>query len=143
MRRTNEVKMPIMKWDDFLRQRDAGIEPRKPVVEITALDKAAELEPLTGKPLDATFRDEGEYKKMLEFLRGRKNTPQIVDKPVPPKAAPKGWFVVDEQSRGFWIDGGWSQETHRINEAMIDSEKAAVELARVVGGVAIPAEEIL
>jgi hypothetical protein len=94
-----------------------------------------------GEPLDAGFRDEGEYKKMLNFLRGRGD--KASENPTPPKEAPKGWFVCERQSNGFWYNGGWTQDESLLSQAVFDSEKAAHELARVLGGIVIPAEEIL
>ncbi len=127
--------MGIKKWDEFLNERESSN-----VVSETTEDNAA-----TGENLDAGYRDEGEYKKMLDFLRGKKNVANgaLGDKPTVPKSAAKGWFIVDEQSRGFWHDGKWTQDIDVAKEAIINSEKGATDLAKLVGGVVIPAEEIL
>ena len=83
--------MGIKKWSDFLNDREsAGIDES---VKTGAADAI-------GEPLDNTYRQEDEYKKMLEFLRGKKNIANgaLGDKPLIPQSASKGWFVVDEES---------------------------------------------
>jgi len=135
-------------WNEYATERAAneGKEPtnesKDTKKEFIHLSKTPEEQNATcsGEPLDLTYREEDEYKKMLDFLRGKKNVP---DPPKPPAEAPKGWFIADEQSRGFWYDNGWTQDTSFLNEAVIDSERAAHALAQVVGGVVIPAEEVM
>lgn len=126
------------KWDEYVRDRDSGTVNESAAHETTPASNS-----VTGENLDFSYRDESEYKKLLDFLRGKKNAPQVTEKPQAPKESPKGWFVVDEQSRGFWVNGSWSQDTELASKGIIDSEQAASELAKVIGGVAIPAEEIL
>ena len=133
--------------EDYLKQRDAG-SAKESFIETSTAEELVSGKPKekeealakTGQPMDASFRDEGEYKKMLDFLRGKNN---VKTPSAPPPGVPKKWFVVDESSRGFWVNGDWSQDESLASEALFDSEKAAKELARVVGGVVVPAEEIL
>lgn len=134
--------MSILKWNDFLESRENGEEVKVPVSEVTSEKTKESLKTRAGVEMDEPFRDEEQYKKMLEFLRGKKNTPNIEDKPEPPKDSPKGWFVVDESSRGFWHDGEWTTNGQLANDAILESEKAAEEIAKAVGGIVIASDEI-
>ena len=124
-------------WDDFVKQRELSEEE----VNVTeAVDSAADKVDLAGEDLDAGFRDAGEYRKLLDFLKGKNNVTVPV---APPKEAAKGWFVVDEQTKGFWADGNWSTDEGLLQASIIDSEKAAIQLAKVVNGVVVAAEDLL
>jgi len=127
--------MKLKTWNEYASERDASDE----LYQLKQPPKETN-EKVVGEPLDGTYRDEAEYKKLLEFLRGKKNVPEPVK---PPESAPKGWFIADEASRGFWYDNNWTTDTHLIHEAVIHDEKAAKALAQVVGGIVIPAEEVL
>jgi len=84
--------------------------------------------------------EKDEYRKLLDFIKGKKT----VDTPAkPPANVPKGWFVVDEATKYFWHNGNWAMDPSLLEDAIIDSEKGAIELSKAVGGVVIPAEEIL
>lgn len=140
--------MQVKSLEEYIKDRESGVLPQ-PFTDIQEVkdvksqaSKKAEENPemsIAGKEMEFE-KNEKEYKQMLNFLRGKKTEPAPV---VPPKEAPKGWFVVDEQSRGFWANGSWQYDEGLLSTAVLDSEKAATELARVVGGIVIPAEEIL
>ena len=139
--------------EEYIRNRDAGISKDSFIETSTAQDIAkpatVNIPPKereeglakTGKPMDDGYRNMAEYEKMLDFLKGKKSK-EAEGSPVP-KDVPRKYFVVDESANGFWVNGGWSQDESLAQEALFDSEKAARELARVVGGVVVPAEEIL
>ena len=143
--------------NEYIRQRDAGMpkpdltetsntrstadEIAKPATIKTSPKEKEEGLVKTGQPMDASWRNMAEYEKMLDFLKGKKSK-EAEGSPVP-KGVPRKFFVVDESANGFWVNGGWSQDESLAHDALIDSEKAAKEIARVVGGVVVPAEEIL
>ena len=127
--------MKLKSWNEYASERNGSddfYQLKQPPQETN--DK------VVGEPLDIKYRNEAEYKKLLEFLRGKKNVPEPVKSP---PGTPKGWFIADESNRGFWYDNNWTQDTHLIHEAVIRDEKAAVALSKVVGGIVIPAEEVL
>lgn len=139
--------MSAFNWDIYFKEREEAVnsEVENTVVD-THVSEAASDEPskdaddLAGEPLDAGFRDAAEYRKLLDFLKGKNNVTVPVS---PPKEAAKGWFVVDEQTKGFWADGNWSTDASQLQASMIDSEKAAHQLAKVVNGLVVPAEDLL
>lgn len=131
--------MKIKKWEDYVQERESGdFQVRNEVSETDAIVNNNEKS--LGEPFDKDYRDTKEYEKMLEFLRGKKNVPSPVK---PTKETPKGWFVVDEVTRGFWVAGAWSQDQSLISDAVISTEEAARKTADAVGGLVIPASEVL
>lgn len=127
------------KLEDYISDRDNGIH-----VEATHATLPTDKE-VSGVELDSEYRSTADYDKMLEFLRGKKNTPDITDKPVPPKGVAKGWFVVDEASKGLWNaeNREWSHDAVDAELCIFKNESAAQATASVVGGLIIPVEEIL
>jgi len=124
-------------WNEYVKNRK-----QSPDDEFVQLSKTPEEQnvQVTGEPLDLNYHEDDDYKKLLQFLRGKSNVPTPVQ---PPPEAPKGWFIADEHSRGFWCNNNWTQDTDLLKEAVIHDEKAAKALAQVVGGVVIPSTEVL
>ncbi len=138
----------VRRWEDYIAERDAAEQQEplskveKPLARPSKIrsEAVAEQPPNTGERLDQSYRDKDFDKKLQEFIKGRKNASPPV---VPPKEAPKGWFVVDEETKGFWAGDDWSQNPNLMKENVIDSEKDAHSIAKLVNGVVIPAAEIL
>jgi len=138
----------VRHWEDYLAERDAAESQEstpkidKPLTRPSKVrsEAVAEQPSNTGKRLDEPYRDKDFDKKLQEFIKGRKNSSPPV---VPPKEAPKGWFVVDEETRGFWAGEDWSHDTNLMKKNIIDSEKDAHSIAKLVNGVVLPAAEIL
>lgn len=133
-----------IKLEDYIKRRDAGVNVGFNSSQTKNEDTNPEVTVAGSDSLGHDFNS-AEYDKLLNFLRGKKtiSNAALGDKPLIPKEAAKGWFIVDENNSGYWIDGGWTQDPVNLQHGIINSEEVAKRLAGAVGGVVIPAEEIL
>jgi hypothetical protein len=125
-------------WEQFLAGKQKVNE------SMSDLKKDADLQLKTGdfvtddtvgSRLDDEYQnDPKEYKKQQDFLKG-------LNKPDPiPK---NGWFVVDEQTGQVWHNNKWNMPARiELEDAVVETEKAAQILANVVSGKIYAAENV-
>ena len=133
-------------WGEYFKQKETSAPQvdetplKRPSIQAEAKAEKVDQPENTGEALDKNYRDPDFDRKLQEFIKGKKNAQPPV---VPPKEAPKGWFVVDEETKGFWCEDAWTNDPAMAQAALINSAEEAKEIASLTGGVAIPANEIL
>ena len=130
----------VQSWETYVAAREAAEKKASEGSDTSTQSEHCSYEPPpnTGKQLDEPYRDKAFEDKVQQFIKGRKNV-----NPAPPKGVAKGWFVVDEETKSFWLDDGWSQDPRAMQNAVVETVEAANILAKAVHGVVIPAHELL